>query len=78
MVFHDSRWQEFPDTWRSTGAYIVIYQGGPIYHCTHVPGSVAKWISESEYNAAFTAGMAAACFIIINNDFPKNDADVVP
>ena len=30
MVLYDSRWKECPDTCRSTGAYIVFYQGGPI------------------------------------------------
>ena len=33
--------QDCPDTGRSTGAYFIFYQGGPIYHCTHVPGPVA-------------------------------------
>ena len=35
-------WQDCPDTGRSTGAYIISYQGGPIDHGTHVPGPVAK------------------------------------
>ena len=37
MGFSDSSWQDFPDTGRSTGAYIFFYQGGPIDHGTHVP-----------------------------------------
>ena len=41
MDFSDSSWQDFPDTGRSTVAYIIFYQGGPIDHCTHVPGPVA-------------------------------------
>ena len=41
MAFSDSSWQDFPDTGRSTGAYIIFYQGGPIDHGTHVPGPVA-------------------------------------
>ena len=40
--FSDSGWQDFPDTGRSTGAYIIFYQGGPIDHGTHIPGPVAK------------------------------------
>ena len=28
MAFSDSSWQDFPDTGRSTGAYIIFYQGG--------------------------------------------------
>ena len=34
--------QDCPDTERSTGAYIILFQGGPINHVTHVPGLVAK------------------------------------
>ena len=42
MAFSDSSWQDCPDTGRSTGAYIIFYQGGPIDHGTHVTGSVAQ------------------------------------
>ena len=40
--FSDSSWQDFPDTGRSTGVYIIFYQGGPIDHGTHVPVPVAQ------------------------------------
>ena len=40
MVFPDYSWQYFPETGRSTGAYILFYQGVPIDHGTHVPGQV--------------------------------------
>ena len=42
MDFYDSSCQDFPDTGRSTGEYIIFYQGGPIDHGTHVPGPVAQ------------------------------------
>ena len=42
MDFSDSSWQDFPDTGRITGSYIIFYQGGMIDHGTHVPGPVAK------------------------------------
>ena len=32
IVFSDPSWQDCPDTGRSTGVYILFYQGGPIYH----------------------------------------------
>ena len=48
MVFSDYSWPDFPDTRRSTGAYIIFYQGGPIDHGTHVPGPFAKSSAESE------------------------------
>ena len=40
MVFYDFSWKYVPYTFRSTGAYIIFYQGGQIYHGTHVPGPV--------------------------------------
>ena len=40
MMFYDSIWQECPDTGISTGDHPVIYQGGPIDHCTHVTSLV--------------------------------------
>ena len=58
MPFSDSSRQYCPNTGISTGAYIIFYQGGPIDHGTHVPGPVAQYIAESEYNAACTAVMA--------------------
>ena len=42
MSFSDSSWQDCPDTGRSTGAYIIYYQGVPIDHGTHVPVPVAQ------------------------------------
>ena len=47
MDFSNSSWKYCPETERSTGAYIIFYQGGPIYHGTHVPGPVAQSNSES-------------------------------
>ena len=62
MAFSDSSWQDCTDTGRSTGAYIIYYQGGSIDHGTHVPGPVAQSSAESEYNSACTAGMDLAHF----------------
>ena len=42
MAFSDSSWQDSSDTGRSTGAYNICYEGGPIDHGTHVPGPVAQ------------------------------------
>ena len=50
MDFSDSSSQDCPHTGRSTGAYIILNQGGTIDHGTHVPGPVARSSSESEYN----------------------------
>ena len=47
MDFSDSSWQDFPDTGRSTGAYIIFYQCGPIDHDTDVTVLVAQSSVES-------------------------------
>ena len=78
MAFSDSSWQDFPDTGRSTGAYIIFYQGGPIDHGTHVPGSFAQSSAESEYNAACTAGMSLANFRMLIHELLNRDPDIIP
>ena len=77
MAFSDSGWQNFPDTGRSTGSYIIFYQGLPIDHGTHVPGPVAQSSAESEYNAACTAGMALAHFRMLIHEFLNKYQDIV-
>ena len=69
MAFSDSSWQDCPETGRSTGAYIILYQGGPIDHGTHVPGPVSQSSEESEYNAACTAGMDLIHFSMLIHEF---------
>ena len=78
MAFSDSSWQDFPDTGRSTGAYIIFYQGGPIDHDTHVPGPVSQSSSESENNAACTVGMDLAHFRTLVHELLNQDPDIVP
>ena len=78
MAFSDSSWQDFPDTGRSTGAYVIFYQGGPIDHGTHVPGPVAQSSAESEYNAACNAGMALENFRMLIHELLNEDPDMVP
>ena len=52
MDFSDSSWKDCPDTRRSTGAYIIFYQGGPIDYYKHVPGPVDQSSAESEFHSA--------------------------
>ena len=78
MDSSDSSWQDCPDTGRSTGEYIIFYQGGPIDHGTHVPVPVARSSAESEYNAAFTAGMALAHFRMLIHELLNKDPGIVP
>ena len=78
MVFFYSIWQDCPDTGRIVGAYIVFYQCVPIDHFTLVPVPVAQYIAESEYNSAYTAGMALSHFRMLNNEFLNKCPGVVP
>ena len=78
MDFSDSSWQDYPETGRSTGAYIILYQGGSIDHGTHVPGPVAQSSAESEYNAACTAGMALAHFRMLVHELLNEGPYMVP
>ena len=41
MDFSNSSWQDNPDTGRSTGAYVIFYQGVQIERGTYVPGPVS-------------------------------------
>ena len=78
MAFSDSSGKYFPDTGRSTGAYIIFYQGGPINHGIHVPVPVAKSIAESEYNVACTVGMALEHFRMLIHELLNKDPDIFP
>ena len=78
MDFSDYSWKDCLETGRSTGAYIIFYQGGQIDHVTHVPGTVAQSSSESEYNAACTAGISLAHFRMLINELLNKDTDIVP
>ena len=77
MDFSDSSWQDCPNTGRSTEAYIIFYQGGPIDNGIHVPGIVAQSSAESEYNPACTAGMALAHFRLFIHELLNKDPDKV-
>ena len=78
MDFYDSSWQYCQDTGRSTGAYIIFYQVGPIDHGTHVTGTVAQSSAEGEYNLAWTAVMALANFRMLIHELLKKDPYIVP
>ena len=48
MDLSDSSWKDFPGTVRSTGAYMIFYQGGTIDHGTHISGPVPQSSAESD------------------------------
>ena len=78
MDFSDSSQHDYPDTYRSTGAYIIFYIGGTIDHGTHVPVPVAQSSAESQNNVACTAGMAFVHFRMLTHEFLNKDTDIVP
>ena len=57
---------------------MIFYQGGPIYHVTHVPGQIPQSSAEIEYNVACTAGMASAHFRMLFHGFLVKYTDIVP
>ena len=77
MAFYDSSCQDFPDTVRITGAYIIFYQGETIDHPTHIPVPVDQSSSESTYNSVWTAGMALSHFRVLIREFLNKDPDIV-
>ena len=54
----------------------MLYQVGPTDNCTHVPGQVAHFSSESEYIEACTTGMDLSHFIIIINSLTNKETYV--
>ena len=78
MDFSYSSWQDFTDTGRSTGAYIIFYHGRIIDHGTHVLVPVAQSSKESEYNAACTVGMALEHFRVLIYELFNKDTYIVP
>ena len=77
MDFSEDIWKAFPDTGRITGAYIIFYQGRTIDHGTHFLGTFSQSSAESQYNSAFTAGMALAHFMMLIHELFNKDTDIV-
>ena len=78
MVFYYSIWKDCSDNIRSAVSFIFFYQGGPIDHFTHVPGTVSQWNFESGYNAECTLVMDISHLRVISNELLNKDPDVVP
>ena len=68
----------FPDTGRSTGAYVIFYHDGTIDHGTNVSVPVAQSSTESGYNAAYTAGMTIAHFRMLIHELLNKDTYIIP
>ena len=58
FTFCDSSWDDDYDTSRSTGGYLVFYQGGVVDHSSNMPIPVSMSSAEAEYNEACLDCMA--------------------
>ena len=75
ISFSDSSWQDCIDTGKSTGSYIILYQGGVIDHASLVPTPVAMSSAEAEYNACAVTAMAVAHSRMLISDLNGVDPD---
>ena len=78
ITFSNSSCKDCPYNGRSTRAYIIFYQCGPIDHGTHVPGPVAQSSADSDYNSACTIGMVLENFRMLIHELLNKDPDIVP
>ena len=78
MEFYYYSWKDCQYTGRSTGAYMIFYQGGTIDHDTHVTWPVSHSGAESEYNTACTEGMALEHYRVLINELFKKYSYIVP
>ena len=78
LVIFYSRYQDCTDTGRSTGSWIVFYEGETIDYWTHVPGAVAHPGASSEYNAAWYAVIDLWNLIMISIELINMDPDIGP
>ena len=75
LGFHDSSWQDCPDSGKSTGSHVLFGQGGPIDFSSFVPAPVAMSSAEAENNAAATAGMAMSHIRMMWNEMEGSHPD---
>jgi hypothetical protein len=69
FTFSDSSWDDDHDTSRSTGGYIIFYQGGAVDHSSNMPGPIAMSSAEAEYNECCLACMATGNMHMTVNHF---------
>jgi hypothetical protein len=60
FTFCDSSWDDDHDTSRSTGGFLIFYQGGVVDHSSNMPDPIAMSSAEAEYNEACMACMATS------------------
>ena len=75
IAFTDSSWQDCPDSGRSTGGYVLFYQGGVVDSASAMPDPVALSSAEAEYNQACVTSMAANSMAMLIQEMRGNDPD---
>ena len=79
VTFIDSSWQDYVDTGRSMGGYIIFKSGGAVNHSCHLPIPVALSSDKAEYLAASVACTATQHIRIMNYDlYQLSDKDYTP
>ncbi|MGH3054284.1 MAG: Ty1/Copia family ribonuclease HI, partial [Gaiellaceae bacterium] len=68
LAFSDSSWQDCPTSGRSTGSFLIYYQGGVVDHALFVPDPVALSSGKAEYNTACATSMAVAHLRMLTNE----------
>ena len=69
--FSDSSWQDCPDTGRSTGGYLIFYNGNLIDAHTSMPVPIAMSSAEAEYMSACNLCMKLAHLRMLVYDLEK-------
>jgi hypothetical protein len=52
FTFCDSSWDDAHDTSRSTGGFLIFYQGGIVDHSSNMPEPEATRSAAAEYNGS--------------------------
>lgn len=71
----DSSFDDCPDTRRSTGGYMIHWQGGVVEGASIMPPIVSTSVGEAEYCVGAVAAMALSFHRKVFNEFIGRDSD---
>jgi hypothetical protein len=75
IAVSDSSFHDCPDTHRSTGGYMIHWQGGVVEGVSVMPPIIAASVGEAEYCTGALAAMAISFHRKVFNEFTGRDAD---
>jgi hypothetical protein len=75
IAVSDSSFDDCPDTHRSTGGYMIHWQGGVVEGVSIMPPVLSVSVGEAEYCTAALAVMATSFHRKVYNEFIGRDAD---